>query len=224
MASTEPHETHPVGGRRRRWALAAAAILLTATVVVLAVLADTYQPIPQSGEDGIVFPGLPQGTGITTVNTFGGVPGELYAPPQLGTFTMVEGIYNRGPEAVTIESVSIVGPQNEEPSTHGLRPWPLTPAGPVQWIPAIGNWPAHGRPVAGVSVAPGQYILVGIPVRLSGTCYQPDGWTGVNVFYVKERFLTFTHWVAVPDARPWVFHDPANPGDEPPGNLTCLPK
>jgi hypothetical protein len=39
---------------------------------------------------------------------------------------------------------------------------------------------------------PSEVILVGIPVRLSGTCYDPNGWTGTNVFYVKEQFLTFT--------------------------------
>jgi hypothetical protein len=51
---------------------------------------------------------------------------------------------------------------------------------------------------------------------------RPGGWSGVNVFYVKERFLTFTHWVAVSDARPWVFHEPANPGEQPAQDLTCL--
>jgi len=32
---------------------------------------------------------------------------------------------------------------------------------------------------------------------MSGICYDPDGWTGTDVFYVKERFLFFTHWVAI---------------------------
>jgi hypothetical protein len=181
MAITEPHETQPVSGppagdgqvtakrrgRGRRWILVVLAALLTAVVVVLGVLAGTYQPIQAGGEDGIHFPGLPTGTGITSVNTFGGDPGELYAPPQLGT---------------------------------------------------------RGRPVAGLSLAPGQYILVGIPVRLSGTCYNPGGFAEINVFYVKERFLSFTHWVAAPIERPWVFRAPADPGQEPGNNLTCLAK
>ena len=97
MAITEPHETQPVSGpagdgqvtakrhgRGRRWTLVVLAALLATVVVVLGVLAGTYQPIQAGGEDGIHFPGLPTGTGITSVNTFGGDPGELYAPPQLG--------------------------------------------------------------------------------------------------------------------------------------------
>ena len=238
MAITEPYETQPVSGppagdgqvtakrhgRGRRWTLVVLAALLATVVVVLGVLAGTYQPIQAGGEDGIHFPGLPTGTGITSVNTFGGDPGELYAPPQLGTFTIVEALNNPGPRAVTIESVSIVGPQGQESGAQGLGPWPLTPAGPVMWINAIGNWPAHGRPVAGLSLAPGQYILVGIPVRLSGTCYNPGGFAEINVFYVKERFLSFTHWVAAPIERPWIFRAPADPGQEPGNNLTCLAK
>jgi len=236
MAITEPHETQPASGppagggqvtarrrgRGRRWTLVVLAALLATVVVVLGTLAATYQPIQAGGEDGIHFPGLPTGTGITSVNNFGGVPGELYAPPQLGTFTIVEALNNPGPRAVTIESVSIVGPQGQESGAPGL--WPLTPAGPVMWINAIGNWPAHGRPVAGLSLAPGQYILVGIPVRLSGSCYEPGSFGEINVFYVKERFLSFTHWVAAPVERPWVFRAPADPGQEPANDLTCLAK
>jgi hypothetical protein len=44
----------------------------------------------------------------------------------------------------------------------------------------------------------------------------------VNVFYVKKQFLSFTHWVAISDPRPWIFHEPAYPGDEPARDMTCL--
>jgi len=95
MAITEPHETQPVSGppagdgqvaarrrgRRRRWTLGVLAALLATVVVVLGTLAGTYQPIQAGGEDGIHFPGLPTGTGITSVNTFGGVPGALTGVP-----------------------------------------------------------------------------------------------------------------------------------------------
>ena len=139
MAITEPHETQPVSGpagdgqvtakrhgRGRRWTLVVLAALLATVVVVLGVLAGTYQPIQAGGEDGIHFPGLPTGTGITSVNTFGGDPGELYAPPQLGTFTIVEALNNPGPRAVPIESVSIVGPQGQYAGAQGVVTWPLT--------------------------------------------------------------------------------------------------
>jgi hypothetical protein len=59
---------------------------------------------------------------------------------------------------------------------------------------------------------------------MAGTCYEPTGWTGTNVFYVKERFLFFTHWVAVTFQIPWIFHQPANPGDEPAKDLVCPAK
>ena len=41
---------------------------------------------------------------------------------------------------------------------------------------------------------------------------------------MKERFLFFTHWVAVTFQIPWIFHQPANPGDEPAKDLVCLTK
>jgi hypothetical protein len=49
----------------------------------------------------------------------------------------------------------------------------------------------------------------GYPARDRG------GWTGNDVFYVKERFLFFTHWVAVQVQSPWILHEPfdlGNPG------------
>jgi hypothetical protein len=57
------------------------AVLLAATVMELCVLAGTYQPIGQSGQDGTVFPGLPEGTGTTSVNMFSLASGQLYVPP-----------------------------------------------------------------------------------------------------------------------------------------------
>lgn len=67
-------------------------------------------------------------------------------------------------------------------------------------------------------------MRIGVPLRLSGTCYDPQGWTEVDHFYVEERFLTFTHWVAVPLAIPLLFHEPAVRGQEPAKDLTCLTK
>lgn len=71
--------------------------------------------------------------------------------------------------------------------------------------------------MAGLSLRPGHTIYVGIPARMSGRCYVPDGWTGLDVFYVEERFLFFTHWVAIPLATPLVFHEP-EPGG---ANMVC---
>ncbi len=226
MAVTESPETQPGSGeppasgqlpsRRRnpwrRWTPGILTALVTVAVVVLAVLAATYQPVQYGYESGGAFPGLPTGVGLRDVNTFGGAPGETYAPPQRGVFTIVEAIDNTGPETVTIEAVSILSPQWQAYAAQGTQPWPLIPAGPVLWIPADGSQPSSGRPVAGLSLAPGESILLGIPVRMAGTCYDPNGWTGRDVIYVEERFLFITHWVAVTFQRPWIMHEPFPPG------------
>jgi hypothetical protein len=88
------------------------------------------------------------------------------------------------------------------------------------YLPEYGPRPAMGRRVAGLSLRLGQAIVVGIPARLRSACYAPNGWTGVNVFYVKERFLFFTHWVAIPLGTPLMFHEPESdaPGMACPGN------
>jgi hypothetical protein len=96
----------------------------------------------------------------------------------------------------------------------------------VRWIPTVyhrgESLPTSGSPVARLSLAPGESILVGIPVRMAGTCYEPTGWTGTNVFYVKERFLFFTHWVTVTVQRPWIMHEPFARGQDAARGLPCL--
>jgi hypothetical protein len=187
-----------------------------AAVVALAVLAGTYQPVQFGDEYGGAFPGLPAGTGIRSVNTFAGATGETYVPPQRGVFTLTESIQNTGPQTVTILAVSILSPQEQ---VSGIAPWPLTPAGAVRWMtPAYESPHQHtpstsGRIAASVSLAPGEFMYVGIPLRMSGRCYDPNGWSGNDVFYVKERFLFFTHWVAVHVQSPWILHAPADPGN-----------
>jgi len=230
MAITESSPTQPGSGeppasspprsraraRWRRWTPGTLAVLITAALVVLAILVVTYQPVQYGGEAGIGFPGLPTGVGLRDVNTFGGATGEIYAPQQRGVFTIVAAIDNAGPETVTIEAVSILSPQDQAYAAAGQRPWPLVPAGPVRWIPTIyhrgQSVPTSGRPVAGLSLAPGDPILLGIPVRMAGACYDPNGWTGTDVFYVEERFLFITHWVAVTVQQPWIMHEPFPPG------------
>ena len=111
MAISEPRETQaasgpppadwPASAQRRpgrwRWTLVGLAALLVIALVVLAVLAGTYQPIQFGGESGGSFPGLPTGTGLRVVNTFGTLTAQLYVPPQVGAFTVVESIQNTGP-------------------------------------------------------------------------------------------------------------------------------
>ena len=97
MAVTESRPAHHDGeppsadgpGRPRRhpWRrriLVGLGLLLTTAVVVLAVLAGTYQPIRFGDFYGGDFPGLPHGTGLRSVNTFAGATGEIYVPQQSG--------------------------------------------------------------------------------------------------------------------------------------------
>lgn len=189
--------------QRRRWWLIALRGLAVVCVVVTAALAGTYQPVGFGGYWGAGFPGQPAGIGLRDVNTFGNSNGDLYVPPQRGVFTVAESIQNSGPLAVTIEAVTVI-----RPGQPGITPWPLRPGGQALYMPEYGPRPATGRPVAGLSLMPGQAIVVGIPARLSSACYVPNGWTGANFFYVKERFLFFTRWVEIPLGTPLMFHEP----------------
>jgi hypothetical protein len=209
---------------RRRLLLLALGALLAAAVVVLAILAGTYQPVQYGDSGGGTLPGMPAAKGIQTVNTFGNAQGETYVPPQLGVFTITETIQNTGPQPVTIEAVSILSPAEQANQARGIPPSPLTPAGPVRWQNMIPHQPAptSGTSVAGLSLRPGQDIYVSIPVRLSGTCYEPGSYDTTGALYVKERFLAFTHWVAITFDTPFIFRHPSNPGGEPSQDLTCL--
>jgi hypothetical protein len=250
MAITEPHPAHhepaqndgeppaadpPVQRRRHPWrrrALIALGALLAAAVTVLGVLAGTYQPLEFGGQWGTgngYFPGLPSGTGLRSVNTFGDQTGQVYVPPQAGVFTVVESVFNNGPKPVTIEAVSILSPQNQAYAAEGESPWPVIPAGPVHWtlqiqgLPHAG--PGRGTSVAGVTLRPGQGLLLGFPLRLSGggVCYTSGGWTGIDTFYVKERFGPFTHGVTVRFPEPLTMREPPSAGARHAHDLTCPP-
>jgi hypothetical protein len=58
---------------------------------------------------------------------------------------------------------------------------------------------------------------------MAGTCADPNGWTGTDVIYVKERFAFFTHCVAVTVQRPWIMHEPFPPGQGPAEGPTPRP-
>src|SRR5262245_22559215 len=106
-AGEPPSADAPVQRRRHPWphppphspfiALIALGALLAAAVTVLGVLAGTYQPLGFGDQWGIGFQGLPDGTGVRDVNTFGSQTGQVYVPPQAGVFTVMESIYNNGP-------------------------------------------------------------------------------------------------------------------------------
>ena len=220
-----PVAARPGPRHRGRWLLFGFCALLTAAAVVLAVLAGTYQPVQFGNEYGGAYPGLPAGN-LRLVNHFGEDTGQVYAPPQAGVFTLVESLANDGPEPVTIEAVSILSPQQQADAAHGIPAFPVTPAGAVRWRLEDSGFgqtgPVSGNSVAGRSLVPGQPIVVAIPLRQSGRCYDPNGWEQINNFYVEERFGPFTQWVAVPLTAPLLMHTPSDPGNpEPAVDLVC---
>jgi hypothetical protein len=149
----------------RRRSLIAAGALLAAAVTVLGVLAGTYQPLEFGGQWSTAggsnyFPGLPSGTGLRSVNTFGERTGQVYVPPQGGVFTVMESIYDNGPKPVTIEAVSILSPQNQAYAAEGESPWPVVPAGPVHWTLQI-----QGLPHAGPAAVPRSPESRSVPAR-----------------------------------------------------------
>ncbi len=68
------------------------------------------------------------------------------------------------------------------------------------------------RPLTGVSVAPKKGILINLNVRTVDRCYEANGWTGFSTVYVTERYLTFSHVVAVALPTPFVMHEPEPSG------------
>jgi hypothetical protein len=185
--------------RWRRWRLAAAGMLalVLAAVAVVAELAEHYQPLAfgGTGYSNGYFPGLPTGTGIQDVNTFGDLHEDTYIPPQRGTFSLFIDLANSGGEPVTIQAVTLQQP--------GQAVGPLSPAGPVRyarpdwWSGANATGPWKSRILRSVELGPGQDIYVGVPVRM-WPCAQRGSWISVPSFYVRYRFLLITRTVALP--------------------------
>lgn len=207
--------------RRRRWPwVVGGAGIVVAVLVVLAVLAAAYQPLQPGGASGGTVPALGAVAVGRYVTNFAGPEGGYgyYIPPRRAAFTMVEGFENAGSRAVTIEAVSFVPPSQVNPS-------PLESAGQALYIPGSytrGEKPwTVGRPVRGVSLGPSEAITVGIPARIAGACYVPHSFVTIDVFYVQERFLTFTQWVALPLRTPLVMREPEPRGG---GSVLICPR
>ena len=193
--------------RRKRfrwwWLLPPVALLVAAAATILTMLAATYQPIVTGDVSGPnMIPGMPHAHGARWVNQFGAEPGDIYFPPQQGTFTVSASIKNAGTHAVTIESVSL-------PNTTAT----LVQAGPVQY--ALGfREKTVAHVLRNVTLQPGDSIYIGIPVR-SGPCGDRSGWTSQDSFLVRERFLSFTHTVSLPftsDGGSLILHSLSHPG------------
>ncbi len=195
-------------GRVRRRVIVLGISLLLAAFIVAIVLSAAYQPLTFGGEAGGSFAGLPSGVGLRQVNTFAGSNGELFIPPQGGTFTISTSIMNNGPESVTIEAVA-PGPPAEPSATW----WPFRSAGRVHYAPFEFPTALHaGTLGSGLSIPPGEAISIGVPVRFSNDCFEASGWATVTTLWVKERYLTFTQWVEIPIGQTLVAQEPVPRG------------
>lgn len=146
-------------------------------------LAATYQPTAW----GCCEAG-PQGD-IRAVNLFAYYRAGSYVPPQRGKITFVVSIENSGSWPVRIDSVTL-GPGYTQ----------LRLAGPVTYSRTIANgrfMPPRPPVLRDVSLGAGQQIIVAISLRTS-PCAMTSGWDELPSFYVNERFLFFTHAVALP--------------------------
>jgi hypothetical protein len=187
-----PSLTPSAGWTRRRYIWA---WLLSTGVAALAVLgvltgkAAVYQPLSWGGIEA-QFPGMPQGVGIRVVNNFALIGGDYYVPPQRGEFSFGASIVNYGSRPVIIEAVTI--------SDSPADTWPVRLAGPVMYTTDMGRpGTPHTHVLRDVTLGPDQGIFIGIPLR-TWPCGQTDGWQTDTAFYLKERFLFFTHTVALP--------------------------
>ena len=178
-------------GRRHWWAwLLGVGVVAMSVLGVLLGKAAVYQPISWGGLQAD-FPGMPTGVGIKGVNNFG-LPGggDYYVPPQRGVFSFGALIVNNGSRPVIIEAVT--------PSVSPPYDYPVWAAGPVLYTTDMGT-PGTPRThiLRNVTLGPGHGIFIGIPLRTQ-PCGNTDGWVTDLAFYVKERFLFFTHAVPLP--------------------------
>jgi hypothetical protein len=198
-------------------------VLAVVAVMVCAALAGTYQPLGVDGEATGPIAGMPPFAGSLT-NTFGSEPGQYYVAPRTTPFTIDGSVTNTGPEAVTIIGATIINPAAPGGT---LLAWPLTRAGQAEWYnpgDGPGQVPAgcelKACPLSGLRLLPGVGVTIALPVRFVGSCYDQNGWTGADRFYVRERFGPFTHWVAIAYSPPYIFHEPGVPNLHITG-LTC---
>ena len=182
-------------GRKRRWpvwvALALGLVLAAAVVAGLS-LGAAYQPVGLGNSGGALIGHL-----VTRhVDNFTPMTGQTYLPPQRpGSGGLYVSLSNSGPLPVTIESASLNPPDAQGPVFRQAQP--LRDAGAAAYWPEAGSQAGPGTRLAGAVLRPGQYILVRLPVTTAG-CWMPShGYAVLSTFWVKVKFLLWTHLVQV---------------------------
>ncbi len=211
----------PVGGvrvrasRARRWPwwLALAGVIAIAGSVLLA-KAAVYQPLGW-GQDQFV----PVGVGIRPVNQFGDYRYDYYVPPQRGIFTFVISIRNNGSRPVIIEGLRV-----DALAVRLAEPVRYTTAFYTGNAPVSNQLPSGSPVLHDVTLGAGKSIAVAIAMRTAQCASRNAGWTSIQSFFVKERFLFFTHTVALPwsmDGGALIMHVP---GGRPGPGAICAPR
>jgi hypothetical protein len=182
--------------RRRRWlkvlALGLAFVLIAAVAVAL-VLGASYQPVGFGGEG----PGLTGQIVSRQVNNFAAMGGQFYIPPQkVARGAVIVSLTNTGPYPVTIESATLNDP--DFTAAPALQAEPLRDTGPATYWPMGGNpGVGGGTRLAGTLLGPGQDIVIRLPVTTAGCWMRSESYTTLFHFWVKVKFLFWTHLVPI---------------------------
>src|SRR6266571_8525471 len=186
--------------RWRRWlAIAALAVglVLVATVITGLELGARYQPVGFGNSGGHLA-----GHMVTRqVDNFAPMTGQTYLPPQRpASGGLYVSLTNSGPYPVTIVSASLNAPDAQAPVFRQAQP--LRDTGTATYWPETGvNGP--GARLAGLVLRPVQYILVRLPVTTAG-CWMPaKGYAVLSTFWVKVKFLYWTHLVQISWTSPF---------------------
>ncbi len=200
--------SEPSRRRRRRgprwWAVRVSLLVVLLAgdaAILLFFVAGRYQPVVPIASPPTSFPGLAAPLGARTVNNFGGLAGQLYVPPQSTRFPVTTTIRNSGSHSVSILSVQLYAPGTQQQ-------WPLQVVGQVRYrfagSPAsFPTWTLTGT----LDLAPGESLLVAVPVRFAYGCFLPGAYGTFDKVWVEERWLFFTRWLQVP-VSPILFEDP----------------
>lgn len=123
---------------------------------------------------------------VVSANSSANLQSEMVIPSQpSNTGALIVSLVNRGPIAVTIESVQLAAQQ---------LPAALSSDGAPTYTPLAGNNPhvtSASHVVAGAAIRPGESILIRIPFR-TAACWLPAS-SILHTFAVTTRFMVWSH-------------------------------
>jgi hypothetical protein len=182
--------------RRRRWVkilLLGLLLISVAGVVAGQELGASYQPVAFGDAGG----GLTGNIVSRHVNNFAPMEGQIYVPPQkAASGAYYVSLTNTGPYPVTIESATLNNPDNA--AAPFLQAEPLRDSGHASYWPLAGQAGiGHGKLLAGTVLHPAQYIVIRLPVTTAGCWMTSGGYSVQSSFWVRFKFLFWTHLVQI---------------------------